>query len=303
MPLTFEPLVLKVGKHDLVDVLKGESEFSSDWEDSKDFCGVANRIIKGQSESKIERLRDIAKRNINYLEQNKESAPCVVLLPEKESGEDYSALYTDLKQYFGPLQSSAPKLIYPFGRASFLMSFKKLSRLLDEHESGVWVLGIDTDAAFLKKEQEEEPKEVACNDSFFLVKVKKSKNGLNYGWGLIDVSTLDKQVGESTRFIFRASTKRAKQRYSHLSLPFAVPKDAVSDWNSEIHHLHKYLNENTEFKFLETTFGDLGANSGLWKVIHTSNVQEKDPVDGFCHFQMDVSDNNFRAAASFTWQL
>lgn len=303
MPFTLRPASLRAGHQNLNSVLMKTSKYEMNMESSQYVSGPANRMISSQSESLVSRLCGIVNRCRTDLEKVSEPAPCLIFLPEKQTSDDFTPLYQELKRYFYPLRSSMPKLIYTYGRASFLMSLAKLDKLIQQYsDSGVWLLGIDSSSAFCTQDEVAEP-EISINDSFFLVKAVSSKDGLVFEWGQIDASTLDKQCGDSIRFLMRAGAKSARTSFTKICLPFGAPLNVVEEWSNEIHHIHKYVNEQSEYSFTETEVGDLGANNGLWKILQLEREQRTNPVDGFHCFQLDVSNNKFRAAAALTWRV
>ncbi|MBD1556903.1 hypothetical protein HC752_08140 [Vibrio sp. S9_S30] len=303
MPFTFRPVALKAGHQNLNSILMKTSNYKVNMENSQHVLGPANRMISSQSESVVTRLCDIVKACRSDLEKVSEPAPCLVFLPEKQTSDDFTPLYQELKKYFYPLRSSAPKLIYTYGRASFLMSLTKLNTLIQQYsDSGVWLLGIDSSPAFCVQDEVTESA-ISINDSFFLVKAVGSTDGLVFEWGQIDASTMDKQPGDSIRFLMRAGAKSARSSFTNICLPFGVPDNVVEEWSNELHHIHNVVNEESGYLFTETEVGDLGANSGLWKLLQLEHEQRTNPVEGFHCFQLDVSNNKFRAAAALTWRV
>ncbi|MGP1390121.1 MAG: NAD/NADP transhydrogenase subunit beta [Vibrio diabolicus] len=237
-------------------------------------------------QSLYEQILNLVRSKREILEQSDIKGNICVLLP---SSVDKSLLKALINEFSLILGNSANREIYfyPYGQAAFLMALNRINREVNETQA-TWILAIE-----IARDAEEHAK---SQNSIILTKCFFQQSGLVTDDVRIDLDT--KQQSIAVDKVFKQLGVGCDHSLSelHLSIDGDEPR-----WLNAMQLLSPWVNDQTQYQFIDVKLGGLGACGGVLKVLMIEEHQRSSLNSDFHVLQADIEPDGYTVGVLYNW--
>lgn len=246
-----------------------------------------------------------------------DNAPVLLVLPEQLANEPaLSDFVQALWQQFPTLLCHSGCQLFPYGRSAGLMALAAARELLENGETEVWIIGLDSpvamlqtttakpaDSGYLHSPQAERQltDQVVWSEGAVGMALQLSDTGLCCQYLASDATVSSDADELALARLFTAAAAHAGSALTQLYLPDNGCSELTACWQPHYLCLAPVINEASQLRFPAYSTGELGAAGGLYRFLKLYLSYSTANQRGLT-LQCEISQRLYRAVAVFSWQ-